>query len=207
METMSIWTLTVIEFVVLGSVILLLSALMISLKMETDKAEREKRERDQDWPSKLEVGEMQITNLWLRFAQVAGLVVLVLFTAYQINAVNQYQHKAERFFDWVENTYNVTTTPDQVRRIECYVGVLHYPQKNAPGLLPYAGDPKCDAAAFERKKRQLGMDGTYDRLLLSGFILVIGWLSWLVLWGYWFNVFKSQYLWTREVSTSVAPAF
>jgi hypothetical protein len=199
METMGIWTLTVIEFVVLGLITWLISALMISLKMETDKAEREKREQEQDWPSQRELGEMQITKLWLRFAQIAGLVVLVLFTTYQIDAVTQYEHNAGRFTNWIENTYSVTTTTEQARRVECYVGVLHYPQKNATGLLPYAGDPKCDAVDFERKKRQLGVDGTYDRLVLSSFVLVIGWLSWLVLWGYWFSVFKSQYQWTRSV--------
>ncbi|WP_157760774.1 hypothetical protein [Hydrogenovibrio halophilus] len=195
MEAMDIWTLMAVEFFVLGSIILLFSALMISLKMEEDKAAREEREQKQDWPSKREVGEMQITNLWLRFAQVAGLVVLMLFTAYQIHAVSQYEYNTGRFVEWIETTYEVSARTDQVHRVECYVGVLHYPQKNDSGLLPYAGDPKCDAVAFEQKKRQLGMDGTYGRLLLSGFFLVIGWLSWLVLLGYSANVFMPQYQW------------
>ncbi|MBE0470184.1 MAG: hypothetical protein IBX55_11840 [Methyloprofundus sp.] len=61
---------------------------------------------------------------------------------------------------------------EKVDRVECYLGDLHYPQKNGSGLLTYKVNPECDQQ-FERKKRQLNLEGTADSLKLWTFAIVV----------------------------------
>lgn len=111
------------------------------------------------------------TNLMIAVALCASIILGVLL----YNGFKTYEHNKIIFGQWIEHTYDVNVDYERAAGVTCYLGILHYPQKNASSLLPYPQTIHCDASEFENKKRQLDIENKpLKQLLLSlGFLTAV----------------------------------
>jgi hypothetical protein len=192
-----LWGHFVATFIVLGIPFLVLF-LSMYLSREEGFRKRQRREEASDWP---DVNEWNLVSGKRIGMMIWWALIFLLAVGLTFNKVQNHSKLSNNtiiFASWVEQKYGVTADPEKADLIECYMGVLHYPQKEDKGLLPYEGSPRCDKAFFNKQKASLGLDGLREHMWVMNFVVALLWLVCLIMWGYWQIILKPHYLWVMK---------
>lgn len=192
-----LWVHFVGTFIFLGMVILfLIFSFYISKKEKVEALI--KREVRSDLPGIREINQAQMHRLsvfmllWFLFA------VAVFATVMHFHSFVTLSKYKPQFAQWVVQEYSVVVDSQKADLIECYAGVLHYPQKEGRALLPYFENPRCDESIFKKKKSNLGLDGLRDKIWVMNFIVSGLWVIWFGVLGYWRIIFKPYFDWVNK---------
>ena len=135
-----------------------------------------------------EVNQALNEHLAATATMVVGLMVSLILGMILLDNYKAYQQNKIVFGHWIEQTYQVKVDYKHADQWDCYLDILHYPQRGSSAIAPYPNTIECDSAAFTYKKQDLSIEKAGVVLLLwsigfltavLAFVLGFFWRRWI----------------------------
>lgn len=177
--------------------ILLLFFASIALQGELARRECVERERESNYPDRVEFNTVYSQYVGINALLLVLLLISSLMTFGIYSSYASYLENREQFSTWVESRFEVPVDEELADKVECYLGVLHYPQKGGPGMIPYPNDPECNEKTFNQKKASLDLVDKGGALKLWGVGVMAAWFLFFMVLIIARLLLKPKYDWTK----------